>query len=518
MRRRPLVVIALAYAAGIGMGLRFFAPVAEFEALLFAGLCLVVSVVFVLCDRITLGGWWALLAVGSLGVVVAGTARSRIDTDVLQRLPEQGAVVTMRGQIVKDAVFEERGRKRFGVLSDRLHWEEHRLDWDGRGDVLIYGYLPDLPVYGEQWRFEGKLYRYATMKKVRWTMVVWAEHAERSAQADRTIQVLSQNLRRDADRLLRKGIESFPDVQGVVSALLLGYRTQLPSSVESSFRRTGTMHIFAISGLHVGIIGAVMVFVVSLFRLPRTCWVWVLGPVILLYALTTGGRPSAVRAGVMFMLFLLAPLVGRRADAWSSLGMASILILSWRPSQLYDPGFVFSFMAVMGILSLMPLFERVLQRWLALDTFLPEDEEWEWWRYGLLWLGRLAGVSFAAWLSTTPLSLYYFGRIAPIALVANFVVLPMAFLIVVTGCLGLLASLLVGLSGAVIFNSANIVFVRILTHSMAVLESVPFAHFANISFPLVGVWLWYALCALLIVICSFRGRRTVSLDFDELDA
>ena len=235
-----------------------------------------------------------------------------------------------------------------------------------------------------------------------------------------------------------------------------------------------------------------LVFVINLLRVPRTCRVLAMAPVILLYAFMTGARASAVRAGLMAITYLAGPLFGRKADAWSALALAAILILLWRPDQLHDPGFIFSFTAVAGILLIVPLVDIWLQRHVPADPFAEKDQGPGMRAAILLWCGRLMAVSVAAWVSTTPLSLYYFGRLAPVALLANALVLPLAFLIVVTGALALLAAATGGATWAVLFNQANFAYVGLLTHGMRWLERLPGAYYEGIRIPLWGVMLWYA--------------------------
>jgi len=307
------------------------------------------------------------------------------------------------------------------------------------------------------------------------------------------------------------------DVAGVVHALILRYRTRLAPDLKRSFIHTGPMHAFAISGLHVAILCTVLVFVIGLCGLPRTVWVFVLAPIILLYAVTTGCRASAIRAGVMASAYLLAPALQRRPDGVSALALAGIGILAWQPSQLFEIGFIFSFAAVSGILILVPVLDAWLLARLRPDPFAAPGLTvgTPWWQPLALWAGRLAAVSLAAWCTTMPLSLYYFGRFAPIALVANLIVVPLAFLIIVTGCLSLVSGAGVGLWLAGIFNSANAVFVRLLIGGMRGLEAVPHGHADELRISRVGMVVWYGLLLVATLLLRDTLDRRADMRFGQ---
>jgi competence protein ComEC len=370
--------------------------------------------------------------------------------------------------------------------------------------VWVYGRYYWPPEQWEYWEFDGKLCYRPDDYRGEWFFISGVNRSRQLGPPTVTLTIWSQQLRKQAAGILMAGIEERPACYGVMHALLLGYRAMLPKDVQMAFRRTGTMHVFAISGLHVGIICAVFVFLIGLLRVPRTCRVLALAPVILVYALMTGARASAIRAGLMAVIYLAAPLFGRRADAWSALGLSGILILAWQPDQLHDLGFIFSFTAVAGILAIVPLFEIWLQRHLPTDPFQERDKGMGIKASIWLWLGRLVAVSMAAWLSTTPLSIYFFGRFAPIALIANLLVVPLAFLIVVSGCLALLAAAIGGLSFAVVFNLANVAYVGLLVKGMALLERVPLGYAENITIGIRPVLLWYAV---LIAVVLYLRRR-----------
>ncbi len=491
--RRPLTILALVFGVGTAAGLGHVLPPVTNEALLvvtFAAWAVAFGLFALRRDLLAYGG--ALLVVLLLGVLSAQLPRGGASLAVLLPLePDARVQATVTGVIAQDPDLERVAPMRILLQTQEVEVDGVRYQTQETLPVLVYGAYRWPPRKWDHWSFTGSLQYTPESYRGEWLLVTGVSRSSRVGPPTATLSVWSEQLRRLAAEALRKGVEDRPDRYGVVHALLLGYRAHLPSDILQTFRRTGTMHVFAISGLHVGIICAVLVFVINLLRVPRTCRVLALAPVILLYAFMTGARASAVRAGVMAVTYLAASLMGRKADSWSALALAAILILAWRPDKLQDPGFIFSFTAVAGILAFVPVFEIWLQRYLPVDPFREKDEGIGMIPSGLLWGGRLIGVSIAAWMSTTPLSLYYFGRFAPVALLANVIVLPLAFLIVVTGALSLLAAATGGLAWATLFNQANYAYVGGLTGGMRLLERIPGSYRENLEISLLVIVTWY---------------------------
>jgi len=503
--RRPIVGLSLLFAAGVWTGLRHGDTAWLLTASLAAAACAWGAAAALLAlhrDRAAAMCVYGLA--GLLGVALS-TCRQTPDhgMEAVAGLVDGRIACTVEGTVNQDVMDRADGTAgnsiQFGLQCDAVTMNGTRHPVSQALLVTLYGVPRQPPIYGERWELEGSLQQ--GMNRGGWrrpcTFRASLAKSRRLGKAEHSLPAIAQRLRRGASRILAHGIEKQKDVTGVINALLLGYRTLLPPDTQRSFVHTGTMHIFAISGLHVAILCSVLVGVISLLRVPRTGWVFALAPVIVLYALTTGSRASAVRAGIMASAYLLAPAIGRRPDTVSALALAGIIILAWKPGQLMDIGCIFSFAAVAGILAITPVFEAMLQRWLQPDPLaVPELTDADpWWRIPALSLGRLAAVSLAAWLTSVPLSLLYFGRFTPIALVANLLVIPLSFLIIATSCLSLAAGAGIGLWLAGIFNAANVVFVRLLTVGMRVLEKVPYGHAEGWRISLASMALWYILLA-----------------------
>ncbi len=153
-----------------------------------------------------------------------------------------------------------------------------------------------------------------------------------------------------------------PDTAGVLLASLLGNRYFLSQATAERFREGGTFHVLVISGMHISFIGGV-VFLLARRITKNTVWQFLLATTILWsYALAVGAETSVVRAALMFTLIAFAPIVSRRGAPLNSLGAAALVLLVWRPGDLFDPSFQLTFLSVLAIVIFCwPLLQRISQ-------------------------------------------------------------------------------------------------------------------------------------------------------------
>ena len=140
------------------------------------------------------------------------------------------------------------------------------------------------------------------------------------------------------------------DGSSLLKSMILGQRWELPSDIRDSFSRTGTAHILAISGLHVGFIMAGMDFLLRRFYLRRSTIFIIQSTILTLYCALIGAPASAVRATIMAIIFLGGYALNRPEDKANSLALTAFLILLIAPGKLFDIGFQLSFAAVAGII------------------------------------------------------------------------------------------------------------------------------------------------------------------------
>ncbi len=207
--------------------------------------------------------------------------------------------------------------------------------------------------------------------------------------------------------------------RAVLRALLLGDRSRITDAQRARFTKTGLMHLLAVSGLHVFLVGMVLYALLRPFLLRlRLRWrtaevvrAALTITVLVFYMLLTGGRPSVVRAVIMATLFIGGIFFQRSAHSLNTLGVAALVLLAVRPPMLFDVGFQLSMAAVSGIVTLNPRFLEMLP-----DRYRTSE--------ALDWVLSTGTTSAAAILGTAPVLLYHFGWVSVAGLLLNMVGIP----------------------------------------------------------------------------------------------
>ena len=301
--------------------------------------------------------------------------------------------------------------------------------------------------------------------------------------------------------------------QAILQALLIGDRSQVEGSHKDAFARTGLMHLLAVSGLHVLLVGMVLYTLLRPFlHRFRLRWQTVEHlraastiSVLLLYMLLTGSPPSVVRAVVMAVLLIGSILFQRTTHTLNTLGVAAVVLLMLRPTALFDAGFQLSMSAVTGIVVLNPRLEDACRRVLPEPIHQSEAGAW---------LISMTTVSTAATLGTAPVLLHHFGFVALGGLALNIVAIPLTAVGLTAGLLTLFAAP-VFTPGAAAFGAAADASVRVLTET-AVFGATWMGGGVHLSNP--SGWTLASIAAAVAVIAQFprpkhRWRLIIAASF-----
>ncbi|MGJ8654313.1 MAG: ComEC/Rec2 family competence protein [Opitutaceae bacterium] len=242
------------------------------------------------------------------------------------------------------------------------------------------------------------------------------------------------------DEYLRLGAPADTRITNIYVAMLLGKKASLTDEQTDRFRMSGTMHFFAISGLHIGVIATVIAQCLLILRVPRRYRPWIGLPLLYLYVETTGAPPSAIRAFLMATCFWVSFAIMRQRSPLSALATSAVAVLLIAPEQLWSLGFQLSYTVVLSILLFgLPLNEVLVQRFRPYQL-LPEMN-WKVWHRSVIWATEhvllLFSISFAAWLASAPLSAGLFGFMAPGAIILNMLLVSLAALVITTGVLSI---------------------------------------------------------------------------------
>lgn len=204
------------------------------------------------------------------------------------------------------------------------------------------------------------------------------------------------------------------DVLAVVMALTVGDKSELTPELKATFSAAGTSHVLALSGLHIGILSLILSWLLYPLR-----WVrggrWLISMCVVFFlwgfAFMSGLSPSVVRAVTMFSLYLVSSVVSdSRYSGFYALSLTAFVMLLYQPMYLFDISFQLSFVAVLSILLLSPMVERL---------YVPKNAV-------VRYVWKAIVVSLSAQVGTTPLILHYFGAFPTYFLLSNLFITPMA--------------------------------------------------------------------------------------------
>ena len=352
-----------------------------------------------------------------------------------------------------------------------------------------------------------------------------------------------------------------PVITGLLRAMLVGFRPGLTNELAEPFMRTGTLHVFSVSGLHVAVIAGILVGMLRFCRVGRLGCALVALPLLLFYTMATGAPASAVRSFLMAAIVIIGWSLPRPADLLNSLAASAVVILLWDPMQLFDAGFQLSYAAVLALALLVPgpeFLVRTLYRregeepesaavrprltgqvagLFVRDPYLPAGLLPRWrrvWYAAVQALIASFAISIAACIGTMPLIAHYFHLFTPVNFLSNLVIVPLSTLTITTGFVSFLLDL-VCQGAATVLNNANYVFMELMLGATRWFERLPLAFVYVRTPPLwlsvtfyvaLGLFLWagarklahrmawlgvVALCALGIGLAARNGEMTATL-------
>ncbi len=321
--------------------------------------------------------------------------------------------------------------------------------------------------------------------------------------ASRYRQFCHRELERFSNLLSRGVVEKRPDLAAVFRAMMLGQKHELSDEQNIVFLRSGTLHLFAISGLHIGMIALGVQALLGLLRFPALVRFLVGHSALWLYVDITGGTPSAVRAFLMVALLDGARLLRAPGNPLAALTTSAlIVVLAW-PLQVFSASFQLSYGIVATLLLLgLPLADAWQERWVWFRLLPPAM--WRWYHHGLDAAHRKVGSALAIGLASTLVStlcgVLYFQIFTPAALLANLVLIPAAIVVVLGG----FASLVTGLLGAgtlnALFNHAAVLTLAVIEFMVRLAATAPGAwHPARFTHTWIGPAAFLALAGALVL-------------------
>lgn len=258
----------------------------------------------------------------------------------------------------------------------------------------------------------------------------------------------------------------------VLEAMLLGDKQNLDTSVKEVYRKSGISHILAISGLHISIISALLWLILDTLKLNKRVSSTIILTVLIVYCIFTGNSVSTTRAVIMIGIVLFGNIIYYQSDIYTSIATAAFVLLIYQPLYLYDVGFQLSFGAVISIIVLSPVLERIY--------FIPKT------------IRSYLISTLAASLGTYPIIAYHFNTISVIGVAVNLLVLPLASILVCFGIISTVVSFIWLELGK--FLCGIVYFILVFYENICTIAStIPFSQIVTGQPNLILIFIYYTI-------------------------
>jgi ComEC/Rec2-related protein len=339
----------------------------------------------------------------------------------------------MQGRVLADAKGSGNSWKAPAVLLTPGHAGK-KVWWGGRGKAPVAGSVvmafgnfgPLLPP-----RNPGEFDHAAWLRS---QGIVAVFHAGRANHRIITGEwaAFGAKLRRGFRTAVTAGLAEDSRAAIVIRAVVIGEQPPDAEELVAAFRNSGTLHAFSVSGLHVAMVGSIGWMLLRLVGVPRRWAIIALLVLVFSYSWLTGNSAPAVRSVWMAAVFLGAFVVRRRPDFLNSLGATLLAVLLWDGQLIFQPGVQLSYGVVAAIAFGADRATRVFS-WIARPPlYLPQPLLTRWQKAWLRFRQNLAqslGVSLAAGIGSMPLTVYHFGMITPISVLAGVILVPLVFIL-----------------------------------------------------------------------------------------
>lgn len=502
--KRPILYLAVSFSLGIIFSFHF--NIRPFWAILFSA-CFAMLVLLLSKRRLPshLSLYLAIFFLGAASyqnsVILPYDHISRFATEEPRKIFIKGVVAT--DPLTKETFYKQE-KASFTVNANSYNEGNGWKNIEGLVNVDLYAGKGKTVSFGDELILEGLISRPASLKnpglfnysryleikgvyahlKVREDMVF-----EISGKGSGNhLKLAAYNFRHYIRDTLDKYLEA--PYSDFLKAILIGVRSGFDDDIKEDFIKTGTVHILAISGLHVGLIAGAILAFFGLLRVPKRYNLIVTAIFLIFYSFVAGSNPPIIRAVIMFSMLVIGYLINRDSDLLNSLSLAALLILLWNPKEIFDPSFQLSFLSVASIILFAPKIDNLLMaNTIKRDSVLKRTEAY---------LLKGISVSLAAWIGTWPIIASYFNIVSPIAVISNLIVIPALFLITVSSFIFFPLTIIPNVI-AVMFGKYLSVLERTLFFINHYLALFPFSYF-RIGAPSIELaLLYYALIVILLL-------------------
>jgi competence protein ComEC len=286
--------------------------------------------------------------------------------------------------------------------------------------------------------------------------------------------------------------------RAVASALILGVTDGLDDELLGAYAASGAMHVLAVSGLHISIIYLIILAVFKpVAKAKNGNWIIACLSLVLLwaYAFITGLSPSVLRAVTMFTFIAVAKATSRNTNIYNTLAASAFCLLLFDPFLIMSVGFQLSYLAVIGILYIHPLLSQLWE---------PES-----WAANEIW--KITSVSIAAQVATFSLGLLYFHQFPNYFLLANLLVIPLSFAVLVLG-IALIFFSIIPFVAAIVAMLLEL-SIKILNTAVLAIEWLPFSVIEDIYITPFQTFLLMAFVVAIILMLRYKSFKYFRIAF-----
>jgi ComEC/Rec2-related protein len=280
------------------------------------------------------------------------------------------------------------------------------------------------------------------------------------------------------------GVENKEMEHGIMSGMLTGYKQGIDRTSRALFNDLGISHLFAVSGIHIGILAATIDFFLRIMCVPKKFRAFPILILLTLYVNAIGCSPSSMRALTMVAFYHVSYLLGRKPAVLSALTNSALLHILYDPFVVFNISFLLSYTIVAGIILIGIPLKNFLSRTfldlhgLNLESYPPVERTLFYLKKSLI---TSFSISFAAYFVSLPISLDHFGSISLLTVPTNMLIVPLATLAIVTGAITLFFGLWKIWPLCAILNNISCWFVYIF-HFLAHAIHCDFCCYRNITF------------------------------------
>ncbi|MEE9371418.1 MAG: ComEC/Rec2 family competence protein [Saprospiraceae bacterium] len=273
-----------------------------------------------------------------------------------------------------------------------------------------------------------------------------------------------------------------PSNIAIASALVLGHRGMIDDNLYAAFAQTGSMHVLAVSGLHVGIVSMLLGLLLSLFK-SNEIWYKIIKCILLItgiwtFAVITGGSSSVVRASIMFSVLEVGKIWRGHYSVYNSIGGAALIMLLIDPFSLFHVGFQLSFSAILSIV----IFYSKVNSIFGFKNIIAH------------YIWQLMSIATSVQILTLPISLYYFHQFPTYFFISGITAVTLATCILTVGIILLVGSIFCSMGatwGILDF------LVSLLAKSTYALHTLPYGLIPDIAFDKISMLLSFVIIGLM---------------------